>query len=91
MRKMLAIGATKFLIWLGQAMNKQGSSTPGKIGLKIYPNLLKDLAAQVREDIVWFAVPTERRLPITFYVKHFALKANKLYATVQAPICYMVL
>jgi hypothetical protein len=38
MRKMLAIGATKFLIWLGQAMNKQGSSTPGKIGLKIYPN-----------------------------------------------------
>ncbi|MFQ9792613.1 MAG: MurT ligase domain-containing protein [Acutalibacteraceae bacterium] len=51
MRKMLAIGATKFLIWLGQAMNKQGSSTPGKIGLKIYPNLLKDLAAQVREDI----------------------------------------
>ena len=46
MRKMLAIGATKFLIWLGQAMNKQGSSTPGKIGLKIYPNLLKDLAAQ---------------------------------------------
>ena len=51
MRKMLAIGATKFLIWLVQAMNKQGSSTPGKIGLKIYPNLLKDLAAQVREDI----------------------------------------
>ena len=51
MRKMLAIGATKFLIWLGQAMNKQGSSTPGKIGLKIYPDLLKDLAAQVREDI----------------------------------------
>ncbi len=51
MRKMLAIGATKFLIWLGRAMHKQGSSTPGKIGLKIYPNLLRDLAAQVREDI----------------------------------------
>lgn len=51
MRKMLAICATKFLIWLGQAMNKQGSSTPGKIGMRLYPNLLKELAEQVREDI----------------------------------------
>ena len=64
----------------------------GQIGLKIYPNLLKDLAAQVREDIfLWFVVPTERPLPITFYVKHFVLEGKKLYATVQAPICYMVL
>ncbi len=54
MRRMIAVGATKFLIWLGKKMHKQGLSTPGKIGLKIYPALLTDLASQVSGDI--FAV-----------------------------------
>lgn len=54
MRKTVAIGATKFLIWLGKRLRKQGSSTPGKIGLKIYPKLLTELAGQVRGEI--FAV-----------------------------------
>ena len=91
MRKMLAIGATKFLIWLGQAMNKQGSSTPGKIGLKIYPNLLKDLAAQVREDIFVVCGTNGKTTTNNLYVKRFVLKEKKLYVTVQVQICCMVL
>ena len=44
MRKILAIWATKFAAMFSKLLGKKGSSSPGRIGLKIYPNLLRDLS-----------------------------------------------
>lgn len=51
-RDVAAIAACKILIRLGKLMGKKGSSTPGEIALKISPTVLKNLASQVRGDIV---------------------------------------
>jgi len=49
----LAILTCKILIKLGQVMGKKGSYTPGVIAMKIFPNILKHLSAQVRGDIIF--------------------------------------
>lgn len=50
MRKLLAIWVTKLAIIAGKVGGKKGSSTPGKLALKIYPNILYDLAKQVPQE-----------------------------------------
>lgn len=52
MKKVFAVWAVRVLIFLGRLGGKKGSTTPGMIALKIYPSLLKELSAQVKEGIV---------------------------------------
>ncbi len=47
-RYIAAIWVCKWLIKLGKLLGKKGSSAPGEYALKIYPYVLKELAAQVK-------------------------------------------
>ena len=51
-RNIIAIAACKTLIKVGKLMGKKGSSAPGTVAMKIAPNLLGDLAAQLDGDII---------------------------------------
>lgn len=51
-RNIIAIIACKLLIIAGRLAGKKGSSAPGGIALKISPFVLKDLAKQVKKDII---------------------------------------
>lgn len=48
----LAIIACKLLVKAGKLMGKKGSSAPGSIAMKISPSLLKNLASQIRNEII---------------------------------------
>lgn len=48
----VAVQVCKILITAGKLMGKKGSSTPGEIALKISPYMLKDLASQVKKQII---------------------------------------
>ncbi|WHH57050.1 MurT ligase domain-containing protein [Petroclostridium sp. X23] len=52
LRKLFAIWAGKTAIILSKLLGKKGSSGPGNIALKIYPNLLKDLSSKVKKEII---------------------------------------
>lgn len=52
MRKLLAVWATKILIFIGKVMGKKGSSTPGIYALKICPSILKILSKQIKNEII---------------------------------------
>lgn len=51
-RNSIAIAACKMLITAGKIMGKKGSSAPGGIAMKIAPGLLRDLAKQMKGDII---------------------------------------
>lgn len=51
-RNIIAIIVCKLLIIAGKLAGKKGSSAPGGIALKISPYVLKDLASQVKKDII---------------------------------------
>jgi UDP-N-acetylmuramyl tripeptide synthase len=51
-RKLFAIWAAKAAIIASKLLGKKGSSGPGNIALKIYPNILKDLASRVKKEIL---------------------------------------
>ena len=51
-RNIIAIAACKTLIKIGKLMGKKGSSAPGSVAMKISPNILSDLAKQVKGDII---------------------------------------
>lgn len=51
LRRIIAILAAKFLSFGCKLAGKQGVTMAGKLALKIDPDILKDLAAQVREGI----------------------------------------
>ena len=51
-RNIIAIITCKLLIIAGRLAGKKGSSAPGGIALKISPFVLKDLAKQVKKDII---------------------------------------
>lgn len=51
-RNIIAIAACKTLIKIGKLMGKKGSSAPGSVAMKIAPNILSDLANQVKGDII---------------------------------------
>lgn len=53
LRIILATLAGKLLIFAGRVMGKKGSYTPGVVALKIYPDILRHLSSQVREEIVF--------------------------------------
>lgn len=52
-RRFFAICCCKGLIFAGKCMGKKGSSTPGIFALKLYPNILKELASQVRHKTIF--------------------------------------
>ncbi len=55
MRKIRCIAAIwigKLLIKFGKLIGKKGSSAPGEYALKLYPGVLKDLAAQVKKATI---------------------------------------
>ena len=52
LRNIIAIMACKFLTFASKLMGKKGSSGPGGIAMKISPNLLKDLASQIKGPII---------------------------------------
>lgn len=52
MRKIIAIIACKLSILIGNIMGKKSSSTPGKIALKICPNILELLAQNVTKKTI---------------------------------------
>lgn len=47
-----AIAAGKMAFWLSKKRGHKGSSLPGMVALKIYSGTLRDLAAQVRKQII---------------------------------------
>ena len=51
-RKILAVWIGKLIITGSKLIGKKGSATAGRYALKIYPDLLKDLAAQVKKEII---------------------------------------
>lgn len=51
-RNILAIIACKLLIIAGKLAGKKGSSAPGGFALKVSPYVLKDLAKQVKKEII---------------------------------------
>ena len=51
-RNIIAIIVCKLLIIAGKLAGKKGSSAPGGVALKISPYILKDLALQVKKDII---------------------------------------
>ena len=52
MRKMIAIIAAKLSVIIGKILGKKSSSTPGTIARKICPNILSQLAKQVKEKTI---------------------------------------
>lgn len=52
MRRLLAIWAGKLLTVAGKLCGKKSSSGPGKIALKIYPELVKGIRKCVKKDII---------------------------------------
>ncbi len=51
-RLMIAVAACKLGIWASRLAGKKGSSFPGQLALRLYPDTLKDLAAQVKKEII---------------------------------------
>lgn len=51
-RNIIAIIVCKLLIIAGKLAGKKGSSVPGGFALKISPNILSDLACQVKKEII---------------------------------------
>ncbi len=51
LRKILAITAGKIIIFLSRMLGNQGTDFPGRAARKIYPEILKILAANIREEI----------------------------------------
>lgn len=51
-RKLIAIWIAKSAIIGSRVFGKKGSSIPGSIALKIYPNILKELALKVKREII---------------------------------------
>ena len=69
-----------------------GFFLPGKIGLKIYPNLLKDLAAQVREDIFVVCGTNGKTTTNNLLCEALRSEGKKVVCnSAQAPICCTVL
>lgn len=52
LRNIIAIIACKLLIIAGKLAGKKGSSAPGGFALKISPYVLRDLASQVKKEII---------------------------------------
>ena len=52
MRMLIAVWVTKILIFAGKIAGKKGSSTPGIFAMKIFPDILKVLAKQVKNEII---------------------------------------
>ncbi|MCK9478416.1 MAG: MurT ligase domain-containing protein [Firmicutes bacterium] len=52
MLKITAVLVAKILIFIGRVFGKKGSSTPGHFALMIYPNLLKELAHDIKGGII---------------------------------------
>ncbi len=52
LRRLIAVWAAKFVSFLCKVSGRQGVTFAGKIALKIDPEILRDLAAQVREKII---------------------------------------
>ena len=51
-KKIVSITVAKIIIIISKSLGKKGSSAPGKIALKIYPDMLKLLAKQVKYEII---------------------------------------
>ena len=52
LRRMLAVWAAKIVERISvKIFHRQGVTWAGKIALRIYPSILKDLASQVKKDI----------------------------------------
>jgi UDP-N-acetylmuramyl tripeptide synthase len=48
----LAILLGKIAIWLSHLLGKQGSNFPGQVARRIYPSILRELAANINEEII---------------------------------------
>ncbi|MGE4282550.1 MAG: MurT ligase domain-containing protein [Clostridia bacterium] len=51
-RRLFAIWVGKAAIILSKLLGKKGSSGPGNIALKIYPNLLRELTLSVKKELI---------------------------------------
>jgi len=52
LRLLVAVWITKILTFFGRLMGRNASSTPGKIALKICPNLIRVLSGSVKSGII---------------------------------------
>ena len=52
LRKWLALLVGKILILFSRLLGNQGSNFPGRVALRIYPGLLRDLAARVQGQVI---------------------------------------
>ncbi len=74
----LAISACKTLIKLGKLMGKKGSSAPGSIAMKIAPRLLKELAKQVKKEIIVVCGTNGKTTTNNLIYSMFTDKGNKV-------------
>ena len=74
----LAISACKTLIKVGKLMGKKGSSSPGSIAMKIAPGLLKDLAKQVKKEIIVVCGTNGKTTTNNLIYSLFTEKGNKV-------------
>lgn len=51
-KKSIAILSAKSAIILGKLLGKKGSSAPGSLAMKLYPNILKELSSDIKEKII---------------------------------------
>ncbi len=51
-RLIMALCACKLAIWGSRLLGKKGSSAPGQLALRICPDILEQLASQVRKEII---------------------------------------
>ena len=52
LRVSVAVAAGKIAHWLSRRQGHKGSSLPGLVAQRLYPGTLRDLAAQVRKQII---------------------------------------
>lgn len=51
-RRLLAVWICKLAIVMSKLLGKKGSSKPGQLALAVYPDILRDLAGQVKKEII---------------------------------------
>ncbi len=77
-RKLLAIWLAKLSIFVSRVLGKKGSTMPGRIALKIYPSILKELASGVKKDIVVVCGTNGKTTTNNMLYKLLSLKSKKI-------------
>ena len=76
-RRIAAVWAAKAAGFICKKMGRQGVTWAGKIALKIYPPVLRELASEVRRDIFVVCGTNGKRLPTICFAQLWKQRARK--------------